>query len=168
MSGEKEKCLAIGMNDYISKPFKAVELHQKINEQIFVAPHQLVQSSIGDTQLSSAIDLSELMDLSDNNLEFVREILELFVQEMTVHLQQLEAAIEKNDDQKTVYLSHKLKSSIPMIGMDLALLDLLTSMEQLAKSGNQKNDLRKLFLQFASASRSAMAEAVITLEAMRK
>jgi hypothetical protein len=30
MSGEKDKCLALGMNDYISKPFDAKDLHDKI------------------------------------------------------------------------------------------------------------------------------------------
>ncbi len=31
MSGEKEKCLSIGMNDFISKPFNPKELNEKIN-----------------------------------------------------------------------------------------------------------------------------------------
>ena len=34
IKGEKEKCFSIGMNDYISKPFKAAELIEKINNLI--------------------------------------------------------------------------------------------------------------------------------------
>ena len=30
IKGEKEKCFSIGMNDYISKPFKSKELIEKI------------------------------------------------------------------------------------------------------------------------------------------
>ena len=30
IKGEKEKCFSIGMNDYISKPFKAEQLIEKI------------------------------------------------------------------------------------------------------------------------------------------
>lgn len=30
MNGEREKCIASGMNEYISKPFKTVELQQLI------------------------------------------------------------------------------------------------------------------------------------------
>jgi CheY-like chemotaxis protein len=34
MVGEKEKCFDYGMNDYISKPFKTVELQTVINKYI--------------------------------------------------------------------------------------------------------------------------------------
>ena len=36
MKGDREACLDVGMNDYISKPFKAEELKQKL-EQLFRA-----------------------------------------------------------------------------------------------------------------------------------
>jgi two-component system, sensor histidine kinase and response regulator len=36
MQGEKEKCLDIGMDDYISKPVKLIELEAKIKQWIKV------------------------------------------------------------------------------------------------------------------------------------
>ncbi len=170
MSGEKEKCLAIGMNDYISKPFKAADLYQKINDQMSTVPAANEASAPSDKMLSThAIDLTDLREMSDNSAEFIQEMLELFVSEMTVNLQQLATTIEANDDETTEYLSHKLKSSITMIGMDIKLLDLLSEMEHLAKtkSGNQKTALSVLFLKFETASRLAIAEAVAVLHAMR-
>ena len=35
MSGERERCLSLGMNDYISKPINANMLFEKINDLIF-------------------------------------------------------------------------------------------------------------------------------------
>jgi len=166
MSGEKEKCLAIGMNDYISKPFKAAELYQKISNQMATVSHSTASAS-SDKFSTKAIDLTDLREMSDNSAEFIQEMLELFVSEMTAHLQQLETSIESNDDATTEYLSHKLKSSIAMIGMDSKVMDVLTEMEHLAKSGSQQNALQILFLKFETASRLAMSEAVRVLDAIR-
>jgi PAS domain S-box-containing protein len=165
MSGEKEKCLAIGMNDYISKPFKAADLYQKISDQMSTVAAPLASSD--QTLSTQTIDLTELREMSDNNVAFIQEMLELFVSEMTAHLQQLEASIEANEEETTEYLSHKIKSSITMIGMDLRLLDLLTDMEKLAKLGNQQALLRTHFLKFETASRLALAEAVAVLHRLR-
>ncbi len=166
MSGEKEKCLAIGMNDYISKPFKPAELHQKINNLITASTHTVVQQEAKAIPPLQNINLSELQEMSDNNWDFIREMLELFISEMTVHLQQLDVSIENNDDITTEYIAHKLKSSITMIGMDISLLDLLTEMEHLAKSGNQQKTLKSLLLKFETISRLAISEAATVLRMM--
>ncbi|MBC7487865.1 MAG: response regulator, partial [Cytophagaceae bacterium] len=166
MSGEKEKCLAIGMNDYISKPFKATELFQKINDQMKVISSTTTQDLTSTSFSTKNIDLSELQEMSDNNLPFIKEILELFTSEMTNHLQQLEAAIENQDHATSEYLAHKLKSSITMIGMDRSLLELLTQMENLSKKGNEKAALRALYLKLETPSRLAIAEAKSILNTM--
>jgi len=166
MSGEKEKCLAIGMNDYISKPFKAAELYQKINNQMNGIHTAMTQNLTTHSLAAKNIDLTELKEMSDNNMSFIKEMLELFVSEMTNHLQQLESAIEEQDDATSEYLAHKLKSSITMIGMDPSLLDLLSDMERLSKAGNEKNALKSIFFQFETASRLAIAEAQHILTAI--
>ncbi|MDB5272341.1 MAG: hypothetical protein JWO58_708 [Chitinophagaceae bacterium] len=160
MTGEKEKCLAIGMNDYISKPFKPAELYQKIIEQVTPSDEPAKSLPVMKaTPSSKNIDLTDLREMSDNNREFIQEMLELFVTEMKDHLVQLHAAIEEENYSQTEYLSHKIKSSITMVGMDHAMLDVLSDMEHLAKANKGKDLLQQLFIRFEKISQLAIAEA---------
>lgn len=166
MSGEKEKCMALGMNDYISKPFKAADLFQKINLQMDNAlsadTHELTKA----LPATKTIDLSELIEISDNNIPFIKEMLELFISEMNTHLSQLEASITEQDNVTSEYLAHKLKSSVNMVNMDHSLLDLLTQMEHLSKSGNEKAALQSLYVKFETSCLIAMQEARNILKSM--
>jgi len=62
------------------------------------------------------IDLDRLEKISGGNMTFVREILEVFLEQTPRELEKLEDHIEKNELEKVEYLSHKLKSATDSIG----------------------------------------------------
>ena len=112
------------------------------------------------------IDLTGLREMSDNNLTFIKEMLELFVSEMKDHLVLLHSAIEEENYSQIEYLSHKMKSSITLVSMDIALLDVLSEMESLAKTNKGKDTLQQLFIRFEQISQRAIAEANKELDHM--
>ena len=126
--GEKDKCIAVGMNDYIPKPFSPNELFTKITA--FANPEEdsedsLVESAfINDEYL---VDLSYLRELSAGNKEFENEMIELFLNQTPLDMKILEDAVNAVDFEKIRTTAHKLKSSFALLGIDekgsLALME---------------------------------------------
>ncbi|QCR21532.1 CHASE3 domain-containing protein [Pontibacter sp. SGAir0037] len=123
MSGEKEKCLALGMNDYISKPFHPKDLLQKI---IRLTPKDTVdvQQAADEVQateqetLQAVCDLSYLQEMSGGDTDFIKEMMELFLQQVPAELENIRNAASKGNTQEIKLLAHKLKSSVTMLGVE--------------------------------------------------
>jgi CheY-like chemotaxis protein len=75
MNGEREKCIASGMNEYISKPFKTVELQQLIKKLIVERTYEsnLTEGNYMQSTTSYRFtDMHFLKELSDNNDQFYK------------------------------------------------------------------------------------------------
>ncbi|HLP12324.1 MAG TPA: ATP-binding protein [Flavobacteriales bacterium] len=105
--GEKDKCLAMGLNDYISKPFKPVELFELVKKNL---PGHFNQ------QKSSLIDLSALLEKADGNMDFLADIMETYVNEMPGYLDELNDAFGKKDLKAVREQAHKMKSPTALFG----------------------------------------------------
>ena len=118
--GEKEKCLKVGMNDYITKPFDPKMLFSKIKEHTENSPEDIPEALVPEKQTdeSEVLDLSYLRMLTDNNKEFEKEILETSLKTIPHDLGLLHESINLLDYSRVRAIAHKLKSSFMTIGMD--------------------------------------------------
>src|ERR1019366_3495595 len=67
MPGEKEKCISFGMNDYISKPFKEIELYNIISKYLnekSISKNSVDQLSVNENISETTIKLAELYELA--------------------------------------------------------------------------------------------------------
>ncbi|HEX6333587.1 MAG TPA: ATP-binding protein [Flavisolibacter sp.] len=120
MVGEKEKCLQLGMNDYVSKPIKETVLYNMIarHAQHATAPHA-----------SPLIDLEYLHQLSGNDPAFEQEILDQFRIQMPGELHALEQAILQERTHDVKRFAHNLKSTVGYVGLAGELHPLLDALE---------------------------------------
>src|SRR3546814_16490382 len=75
-----DKCLSSGMNDYLPKPFTPDDLYQKICGDLNIKTQDLgILDNITSTG-QTAFDLAYLRTVSDNNSEFLRDMIDTFMQ----------------------------------------------------------------------------------------
>lgn len=110
MIGEKEKCLQLGMNDYVSKPIKETVLYNIIARHAQHIPEK-------NEALSHHIQLSYLHQLSGNDKDFEKEILNQFLQQAPVELTHLEQSINAKDFENVRRTAHSLKSTVGYVGL---------------------------------------------------
>ncbi|HWJ91298.1 MAG TPA: ATP-binding protein, partial [Flavisolibacter sp.] len=135
MVGEKEKCLQLGMNDYVSKPIKETVLYNIIGRHAQHIPEHIPPVAEKGPQLRH-ISLDYLKQLSGNDPKFEREILKQFVVQTPEELSLLEKYIEDQNFDQIRRTAHSLKSTVGYVGLAEDLHPLLDRMEKDAASGN--------------------------------
>jgi signal transduction histidine kinase/CheY-like chemotaxis protein/HPt (histidine-containing phosphotransfer) domain-containing protein len=122
MVGEKEKCLQLGMNDYVSKPIKETVLYN------IIARH--AQHIPGKTEPVHHIQLNYLHQLSGNDKNFEKEILSQFLAQVPTELTQLEQSIKEKDFDTIRRTAHSLKSTVGYVGLAEELHPYLEQIEK--------------------------------------
>lgn len=144
IQGERKKCLAAGMDDYLAKPFKPEEMEQMILKWLpdsiseKQAPKPISQQKMPDQKVSY-IDRRALDSLraiqSPGGPNIVQQIIEAYLQESTTLMEELLKAELENNPTRLYKTAHALKSSSANVGATL-LADLFNQLEQIGRSGS--------------------------------
>jgi PAS domain S-box-containing protein len=135
-----EKCLAAGMNDYLPKPFTPDDLQRKIFEDLKVKPANIKPERAIETQKSPLFDFTYLRNVSGNNEEFIREMIQTFVQTIPPILIQMDMSAQEKNWEKLSKLAHQIKPSLALMGMN----ELRTELLQIEENGKTRSNLDSL------------------------
>jgi signal transduction histidine kinase/DNA-binding response OmpR family regulator len=131
LESEKEKCWQAGMNEYITKPYKPEYLLEKIN--------LLTKSSnIEELENSESISLDQLHELMNGSKDQMIRMTHVFQGQVDIHFNELTLALHDNDLEQISKITHKLKSSFKLFGLNKTSL-LLERIEQKAKSMDRED-----------------------------
>ena len=115
MKGDAEKCLAAGMDAYITKPLKAEELLMTIEKLVSTSEPCREEESTAPAPAGAhvaALDWAGLLDSWDDDREFAEELLTTFIQQLTRQRLDLANAVISADPKEITTAAHSLKGSL--------------------------------------------------------
>jgi signal transduction histidine kinase/DNA-binding NarL/FixJ family response regulator len=160
---EREKCINLGMNDYISKPFDPLDLKQKIvalTSNSAFEPFELDITKAEEIEVREKqrlTNLSYLKELSEGNESFFTDFIRLFLTSTPETMHELGNAITAKDWERTRQASHKMKPSYNYLGLKEAHA-LASSIEQDALNKTNLESMADRFHKLAAICHEAFEE----------
>lgn len=133
MAGEREKCLGLGMNDYISKPINTNLLFKIMNKWAGNNKTATLRNTLNDDN-KATVNLDYLREFSGGSKAFEVEMIQLLLQQIPENIQQILQAKETEDLAAVSQIAHKIKSSVAMLGSP-ELIPLLNEIEHQSSLG---------------------------------
>ncbi|MGB5991704.1 MAG: response regulator, partial [Desulfobacterales bacterium] len=119
MKGDREKCIAAGMDDYTPKPINPEELLEKIEkwtrvEQNVSSPEAEIQKERMQPETSEEtqpLDLENALERAMGDKDFLKMLLGGFIQELPDQIESLKVAVAGTDMVALTEHAHKLKGA---------------------------------------------------------
>jgi CheY-like chemotaxis protein len=134
MQGERERCLACGMDEYLSKPVTLPELRRAM---IAVLPEETVKYAVQAPEAVNAdrgAVLESLRAMEADGVD-VSLVLELFREEAAQAVARVETALAEGDAANLWRAAHKLKGTAAELGAE-GLREYWGQLEQCGRSGD--------------------------------
>jgi CheY-like chemotaxis protein len=151
LKGDREKYKAMGMTDYLSKPFRSAQLSDILQK---VIPHTARASAPENPQPEkSAIDfdLSQIEEISNGDKQFVAQMIETFTEPGIQTLNKLKHLLKEAQFSEIKKKLHAIKPGFGMFGRD-DLVEQVAHLEKLCES-DQTEQIQEKLNQFESEMR---------------
>jgi PAS domain S-box-containing protein len=126
MKGDRERCLAAGMDGYVSKPIDGRKLFEAIERH--------AAARIAARAPGAALDPEELLRRAGGDRGLMREMAELFLADAPRMLEAVRGALRTGDAPALAHAAHALKGSVSNFARGEATATAL-KLERMARSG---------------------------------
>ncbi|HEV8632029.1 MAG TPA: response regulator, partial [Thermoanaerobaculia bacterium] len=131
MKGDRELCMAAGMDAYLSKPIRSAELLATIDRLVLPAS-KLPAVPVGAHR---AFDARAFLEAVDGDREVQAELVELLCAELPVTMADIRRCLDGGDTNGLQRGAHRLRGSLKVVGADEASRVAL-AVEMAGREGN--------------------------------
>jgi len=160
---EEDRCIQSGMTDFVSKPFNENWIVQVVARWLGKEIKVVVPADEDAANAGQLFSLNKIETLGRGNTEFVKEMMDLFVQHTPETLDEMEEAINNNDWKRIANLAHFMKPSI----RNLAVSSIFNDLEELENIIAAPADIDQVWVLFDRV-RSVLGEVTAQLKTILK
>jgi len=124
IAGDRERCIAAGMQDYVSKPISLDKLHQALEKWLAVDADTVDPASLDSIRSLRGVGGEKM----------VREVVDLYLESSSSLVKDLCSGLSQGDAEAVRQDAHALKSSSQNVGAN-ALATLSQKLEEMGRSG---------------------------------
>jgi CheY-like chemotaxis protein len=153
LNGDRERCLAAGMDGYLAKPIDPVMLFSTVEQEASAGPAPEKPQSCG------AIDREQMMERLGGDEVLFQDVIQVFLADCPVRLAAIKAAIDSGDAEEIRRTSHALKGAAGNLSAN-GLFEAARTLERLGAE-NRIEAAR-------AAWRTLSVEAAAVIDALRR
>jgi len=111
MNGDRERCMAVGMDGYLSKPIRPQELDE-ILDSLLTQQEEFSMPLVATAVPDGSIDVKQLLDRIDDDRSLLAELIDIFRRGYPENLQVAQQAIDSRDADGLERAGHTLRGAL--------------------------------------------------------
>ena len=138
MQSDREKCLAAGMDDYLPKPIRPADIRGIIEKWSSPVnpPVEIPAATAAKVEPAAEppVEMDRLNDLTDGNVDSLRELAEMYFKQTTKQFEQIRDALAASRGDEVRRVAHSCAGASATLGM-MRLGQMMRAMEKAGADG---------------------------------